>query len=54
MGKNPSLFAVTFFLFLFALSGFVFAQGTTSRVTGNVTDTSGAAVSGASVTLIDQ
>src|SRR5829696_1683243 len=54
MGKKPTFFALTLFLFLFASSGLVFAQGTTSRITGNVTDTSGAAVSGASVTLTNE
>src|SRR5215203_3227738 len=54
MGKKPTFFALTLFLFLFAASGLVFAQGTTSRITGNVTDTSGAAVSGASVTLTNE
>ncbi len=33
---------------------FIFAQGTTSRLTGTVTDASGAAVSGATVTLINR
>ncbi|MEJ7860239.1 MAG: TonB-dependent receptor [Pyrinomonadaceae bacterium] len=33
---------------------FIFAQGTTSRLTGTVTDASGAAVSGATVTLINE
>lgn len=54
MGKSPSLFAFTLFIFLFALSSSVFAQGTTSRVTGTVTDSSGAAVSGAMVTLTNE
>ncbi|HEY8560831.1 MAG TPA: carboxypeptidase regulatory-like domain-containing protein [Pyrinomonadaceae bacterium] len=54
MGKNPSLFAFTLFLLLFASSGLVFAQGTTSRVTGNVSDASGAAVAGATVTLTNE
>jgi hypothetical protein len=36
------------------LSGSVFAQGTTSRITGNVTDNTGAAVSGATVTLTNE
>jgi hypothetical protein len=54
MGKNPSLFAFSLLIFLFALSGFVFAQGTTSRVTGTITDNTGAAVSGATVTLTNE
>ncbi len=54
MGKTLYLFAFTLFIFLFVLSGSAFAQGTTSRVTGTVTDSSGAAVSGATVTLTDE
>ncbi|HEX8369073.1 MAG TPA: TonB-dependent receptor [Pyrinomonadaceae bacterium] len=46
------LLAGCFCLFVFA--GATFAQGTTSRVTGTVTDTSGAAVSGASVTITNE
>lgn len=42
------------FLCLFVLSSIAFAQGTTSRVTGTVTDNSGAAVSGANVTLTNE
>ena len=37
--------------FLFALTGLVCAQGTTSRITGIVNDASGAAVVGATVTI---
>ena len=51
MDKKPFLFAITLLVFLFGLSGNAFAQGTTSRVTGHVTDSSGAAVAGAAVTL---
>ena len=54
MGRKPILFAITLLIILFALSGFVFGQGTTSRVTGTVTDGSGASVSGASVTLTNE
>ncbi|MGI8469665.1 MAG: carboxypeptidase regulatory-like domain-containing protein [Pyrinomonadaceae bacterium] len=39
-------------MFVFAICGF--AQGTTSRLTGTVTDNAGAAVSGATVTLTDE
>ncbi|HEX9962706.1 MAG TPA: carboxypeptidase regulatory-like domain-containing protein, partial [Pyrinomonadaceae bacterium] len=39
---------------LFVYAGAAFAQGTTSRVTGTVTDASGAAVSGATVTLTNE
>ena len=44
--KAFALFTVTF-----ALAGAIFAQGTTSRVTGTVTDSSGAVVAGAAVSL---
>jgi hypothetical protein len=54
MGKKPFLFAFTLLVFLFGLSGSVFAQGTTSRVTGTVTDSSGASISGATVTLTNE
>lgn len=54
MSKNRSFFAFTLLLFLFALNSSSFAQGTTSRVTGNVTDNTGAAVSGATVTLTNE
>lgn len=43
--------AFALFVFLFALASTGLSQGTTSRVTGVVTDSSGAPVSGASVTL---
>ncbi|HEY0048219.1 MAG TPA: carboxypeptidase regulatory-like domain-containing protein [Pyrinomonadaceae bacterium] len=46
------LLAGCFCLFVFA--GATFAQGTTSRVTGTVTDSSGAAVSGATVTVTNE
>src|SRR5688572_21292567 len=36
---------------LFVLSGYAMAQGTTTRITGVVNDSSGAAVSGATVTI---
>lgn len=42
------------FAFLFALTAVVVSQGTTSRVTGVVSDSSGAAVAGATVTLTDE
>ncbi len=44
--KAFALFTVTF-----ALAGAIFAQGTTSRITGTVTDSSGAVVAGATVSL---
>ncbi len=42
---------IVFFGLLLSLSGALFGQGTTSRVTGTVTDSSGAPISGATVTL---
>ncbi len=54
MGKKPFLIAFVLLIVLSAASGYVFAQGTTSRVTGTVTDTSGASVSGATVTLTNE
>jgi Carboxypeptidase regulatory-like domain len=54
MGKKPFLFAIAFSILLFAFSGFVFSQGTTSRVTGTVSDNAGASVSGATVTLTNE
>ncbi len=54
MGRKPFSIALTLFIFMFAFSGLLFAQGTTSRVTGTVTDGSGATVSGASVTLTNE
>jgi len=39
---------------LLTISGLVFGQGTTSRLTGTVTDSTGAAVAGAGVTLTNQ
>lgn len=47
-------FVLAISVFLFALSGFAFAQGTTSRVTGTVTDSAGANISGATVTLTNE
>ncbi len=54
MDKKPFLFAFAFLILVFTFSSFVFAQGTTSRVTGTVTDNAGSAVSGASVTLTNE
>lgn len=51
MIRERFLRAFALFLFLFALAGAGFSQGTTSRVTGTVTDSAGAPISGASVTL---
>lgn len=47
-----AVFAVA--LMVSALTVFTFGQGTTSRVTGTITDSSGAAVSGATVTLTNE
>ncbi|MEP6944846.1 MAG: carboxypeptidase-like regulatory domain-containing protein, partial [Acidobacteriota bacterium] len=44
--------AVTFLLLIVTLCISAFAQGTTSRITGVVTDSSGAPVSGATVSII--
>jgi hypothetical protein len=54
MSKKP--FGILFFAFVFLLLGINFAlgQGTTSRITGTVTDSSGAAISGAAVTLTNE
>ncbi|MEP6902401.1 MAG: TonB-dependent receptor [Actinomycetota bacterium] len=54
MDKKLFLFVFALLVLTFALSGIVFAQGTTSRITGTVTDNSGAAVSGATVTLTNE
>ena len=51
MIKERFFKAFALFTFLFVLTGIIFAQGTTSRFTGIVTDSSGAAVSGATVKL---
>lgn len=51
MAKKPFAIALVLVAFLFSLNDIVTAQGTTSRVTGTVTDSSGAAISGATVTL---
>lgn len=54
MFKKLNLTPLFSLLCLFVLSGFAFAQGTTTRVTGNVTDNSGAAVGGANITLTNE
>ena len=51
MVKRPFAIALVLFAVLLSFDPPVFAQGTTSRVTGTVTDGSGAAVTGATVTL---
>lgn len=54
MGNLPIARALIAFLFVLSVSVFAFAQGTTSRVTGTVVDSSGAAVAGATVTLTNE
>lgn len=54
MFKKTFLTPLFSFLCLLFLSFSVLAQGTTTRVTGNVTDNSGAIVSGATVTLTNE
>ncbi|MBK9165705.1 MAG: TonB-dependent receptor [Acidobacteria bacterium] len=51
MGKLPLARAIFVFAFTCCFSFLVSAQGTTTRFIGTVTDTSGAAVAGATVTL---
>lgn len=51
MIRERFLRTIVFFGLLLSLSSALFAQGTTSRITGVVTDSSGAPVSGATVTL---
>ncbi len=51
MGNKPFAIALVLLALLFSFDRSVSAQGTTSRVTGTVTDSSGAAVTGATVTL---
>ena len=53
--SRKQFFATAYvFLLMVALSGFAAAQGTTSRITGVVTDNTGAAVPGAAVTLTNE
>lgn len=54
MSKKAFLTPLFSFLWLLGLTVLVSAQGTTTRVTGNVTDNAGAAVSGANVTLTNE
>lgn len=54
MGNKPFAAALVFLAVLLSLGHSVYGQGTTTRVTGIVTDTSGAAVSGATVTLASE
>src|SRR5262249_35137509 len=54
MNKRFFPFFLSLFVSLLVLAGHVYGQGTTSRVTGTVNDTTGAAVSGATVTLTNE
>lgn len=54
MRKHFVRFVLAIPALLIALNGFGLAQGTTSRVTGTVTDSSGAAVANATVTLTNE
>ena len=54
MNRKAISFALAICALLFVSITHSFAQGTTSRITGTVTDTSGAAVPGATVTLTNE
>jgi hypothetical protein len=54
MGKKPFAFASAILALTLSLTAISFGQGTTSRITGVVSDTNGAAVSGATVTLTNE
>lgn len=54
MGYKSCFYAFALLAVLLAATMVGFAQGTTSRVTGTVTDNTGAAVSGATVTLTNE
>ncbi|MEJ7846604.1 MAG: TonB-dependent receptor [Pyrinomonadaceae bacterium] len=54
MAKKPFAIALVLLALLFAFERPTAAQGTTSRVTGTVTDSSGAAINGATVTLTNE
>ena len=54
MVKRPFAFALVVLAFVLAFDYSASAQGTTSRVTGTVTDSSGAIISGATVTLTNE
>jgi hypothetical protein len=54
MGNRPFAFALVLLAVLLSFGHSAYGQGTTSRVTGTVTDTSGAAVAGATVTLTNE
>src|ERR1041384_5106780 len=54
MARKPRVTVVLLFALLLFCAGEILAQGTTSRVTGTVTDSSGSVVPGASVTLTNE
>jgi hypothetical protein len=54
MARKPRITALFLFALLLFLAGEILAQGTTSRVTGTVTDSSGSVVPGANVTLTNE
>lgn len=54
MNRSSILYALAFFVFVLATANIALAQGTTSRISGTVSDASGAAVAGATVTLTNQ
>ncbi len=54
MGNKPFAIALVLLAVLLSFDRSVHAQGTTSRVTGTVTDNSGASVTGATVTLTNE
>ena len=54
MRRSPIFYSFSVFVLMFAAVSFAFSQGTTSRVTGTVTDNTGAAVAGANVTLTSE
>ena len=54
MGTKPFLVSIGAFLLALTMTALCLGQGTTSRITGTVTDNSGAAVSGATVTISNQ
>ena len=52
MSKLPFSNALTFFALNLLFCAALFAQGTTTRITGSVTDPQGSPVSGATVTIV--
>lgn len=54
MGNKPLAVALVLLALFLSFDRSVSAQGTTSRVTGTVSDSSGAAVTGATVTLTNE